>query len=66
MVDLVTAMKKFRKRKMKKPRNLTVLVMLVSCKGGAMKDRRAERGGAHNQHRDLLEDVDVSEHRVQG
>ncbi len=34
-----------RLRNVKKPRNLVVLVMLLSRKGGAMKDRRAKREG---------------------
>ena len=36
-------------RKQKKARNLVVLGMLLSTKGGFMHDRRTERGGAKNK-----------------
>lgn len=39
---------KLRKRKMKKPRNLVTLTMILTRKGGPMKDRREGRGGARN------------------
>lgn len=47
---------KLKYRKQKKARNLVVLVMILSCKGGIMKDRREQRGGTKNHHRDLLHD----------
>jgi len=49
---------KLKKRKMKKPRNMVVLGMLLTCKKQVMKDRREERGGARNEQREFLNDVD--------
>lgn len=46
---------KRRKRKVKKPRNLVVLVMLLTRKGGKMKDRRAGRKG-EREREELNED----------
>lgn len=46
---------KLRKRKQKKPRNVVVLGMILTRKGGFMKDRREARKGARNEHRELLE-----------
>ena len=39
-------------------RNFTVLAMVrqFGGKGGPMKDRRACRGGAHNEERELLDE----------
>ena len=45
---------KLRKRKQKKPRNLVVLGMILTRKGGYMKDRREKRKGAHNEQQELL------------
>ena len=36
-------------RKAKKPRNMVVLGMLLTCKGGAFHDKRQERGGSKNK-----------------
>jgi hypothetical protein len=34
---------KTKKRKMRKPRDLVTLGMILSCKGGPMRDRRERR-----------------------
>ncbi len=52
-------MKKLKKRKMKKPRNMVVLGMLLTCKAKVMKDRREPRGGAKNEQRELLDDSEA-------
>lgn len=44
------------KRKQKQPRDLITLGMLLTRKGGPMKDRRAPRGGAKNDHRELMKE----------
>lgn len=46
------------KRKKFIPRNLVVLGMLLSCKGGFMHDRREERGGSRNEMKDLVEEYE--------
>lgn len=51
-------MTKPKKRKMKKPRNMVVLGMILACKGKVMKDRRAPRGGARNEQREYLDDAE--------
>jgi hypothetical protein len=51
------ARKKNKKRKMKKARSLIVLNMILRRKSGFMKDRRAERGGAKNEHDKLLQEL---------
>lgn len=48
-------MAKPKKRKPKKARNLTVLGMILTRKGGFMRDRREPRRGARNEFRELLE-----------
>lgn len=45
---------KIRKRKQKKPRSLVTLGMILTRKGGYMKDRREGRKGARNEQRELL------------
>ena len=52
-------MKAPKKRKPKKPRSLVVLGMILTRKGGAMKDRRERRGGDRNEQRELLADADA-------
>jgi hypothetical protein len=47
------------KRKKIIPRNLVVLGMLLSCKGGFMHDRREPRGGARNEQQDIVEEYDL-------
>lgn len=48
-------MAKPKKRKPKKPRSLVALGMILTRKGGFMRDRREPRRGARNEHRELLE-----------
>lgn len=51
-------MAKPKKRKPKKPRSIVVLGMILTRKGGFMRDRRAARKGAKNEHRELLAQAD--------
>lgn len=44
-----------KKRRLKKPRSAVVLGMILTRKGGFMRDRREPRGGARNEQRDLLD-----------
>ena len=48
---------KLRKRKQKKPRSLVTLGMILTRKGGFMKDRREPRKGARNEHQELLREA---------
>jgi hypothetical protein len=50
---------KIRKHKMKEPRELVTLGMILNCKGGPMKDRRAPRGGARNHKREFQAEADL-------
>lgn len=43
--------RKFKKRKIKKPRSILVVAMILSRKGGAMKDKRK-----HQSHDDLIDE----------
>ena len=51
-------MAKPKKRKPKKPRNIVVLGMILTRKGGFMRDRRAPRKGSRNEHREFLAQAD--------
>jgi hypothetical protein len=51
-------MRKHNKRRLNKARSIIVLEMLLNCKGGPMHDKRDERGGARNEQRELLNEVD--------
>lgn len=50
-------MAKPKKRKPKKPRDLVVLGMILTRKGGFMRDRREPRRGARNKQRDILDSL---------
>ncbi len=51
-------MKKNKKRKEKKARNVVVLGMLLSCKGGFMKHRCEPRKGGKNLQREFEKELD--------
>jgi len=50
--------KKRKKRKLKKKRSLVILGMILTRRGGPMKDKREIRGGDHNEQRDLIDECD--------
>ena len=52
-------MTKLKKRKMKKPRSLVVLGMILTRKGRVMDDRREARQGDRNRQRDYLDDAEA-------
>lgn len=47
-------MAKQKKRKPKKLRSIVMLGMILTRRGGPMKDRRSARGGAKNDQRELV------------
>ena len=48
---------KLKKRKQKKARSLVTLGMILTRKGGFMKDRREPRKGARNEQREFLSEA---------
>jgi hypothetical protein len=51
--------KKQKRKSPRRERNMIVLHMINTRKGGPMKDKREPRGGTKNHERDLLNDEDV-------